>query len=419
MGTFGTAGMVLLTGAGLLMTLYGAYFLFMGLLGFIRPKQLESKEGKARFALLIAARNEEAVIGHLVDSLQRQNYPRELYDIIVAPNNCTDDTAQVATAHGAQIFLPQGPITSKGQVLQQMCSQLMQEDTYQAICVFDADNLVHSDFLQHMNQALLNGAQAAQGFRDSKNPTDSAVSTCYSIGYWMLNQFYNQGRQWLGRSALINGSGFMVSLPLLRQLGGWHTCTMTEDYEFTAQCVLAGHRVHYVPRARIYDEQPLNFWQSWRQRRRWSTGSVQSMYLYLRPLLQKAWRDRDGVSLDLALSFATPGTQLASLALSGLSLGMFFRLMWHGVVLIPAWPLLAAGAALAAIGLCCLVAALVVYLHHQNRFDKMGRGILFFWIFLLSCMPIALLGFFKPQKSWDAIAHTRAMGIQDVADRAA
>ena len=109
---------------------------------------------------------------------------------------------------------------------------------YDAMCVFDADNLVHPDFLARMNDAVCAGHVAVQGFRDSKNPEQSAISGCYSICYWMLNRFYNSARSALGLSALVNGSGFTATAGLLRELGGWNTVTMTEDYEFSAQCAL-------------------------------------------------------------------------------------------------------------------------------------------------------------------------------------
>lgn len=247
--------------------LYAVYFGVVALFGLRKklPAAPQAKPEK-RFALVVAARNEAAVIGHLVDSLYGQDYPRELYEVIVAPNNCTDDTEAVAAGRGARIFRPEGVIRSKGEVLTQVVDKIVLAEEFDAMCVFDADNLVDGQFLARMNDALVSGAQVAQGFRDSKNPEQSAISGCYSICYWMLNRFYNGARSALHLSALVNGSGFAVTTALLRRLGGWHTVTMTEDYEFSAQCAMLGERVHFVPEALIYDEQPLTFRQSWKQR---------------------------------------------------------------------------------------------------------------------------------------------------------
>lgn len=98
--------------------LYAVYFGVVALFGLRKklPAAPQAKPEK-RFALVVAARNEAAVIGHLVDSLYGQDYPRELYEVIVAPNNCTDDTEAVAAGRGARIFRPEGVIRSKGEVL--------------------------------------------------------------------------------------------------------------------------------------------------------------------------------------------------------------------------------------------------------------------------------------------------------------
>ena len=73
---------------------------------FRRTAPAPRAQRKARIAVVVAARNEEAVIGHLTDSLLAQDYPRDRFDVIVAPNNCTDKTADVAREHGAELFFP-------------------------------------------------------------------------------------------------------------------------------------------------------------------------------------------------------------------------------------------------------------------------------------------------------------------------
>ena len=87
------------------------------------------------------------------------------------------------------------------------------------MCVFDADNLVHPDFLQRMNDAVCAGHGRA-GLPRFQKPRAKRHFGCYSICYWMLNRFYNSARSALGLSALVNGSGFTVTAGLLRELGG-------------------------------------------------------------------------------------------------------------------------------------------------------------------------------------------------------
>ena len=311
--------------AGILLLCYNLYFLLIALFGAAKKekeKPLVHQKPQTRFLCVAAARNEEAVIGYLTESLMAQSYPKELFTVMVAPNNCTDNTAEVAKQHGAELFIPKGEIHSKGEVLTQVADDMLVKKEYDAICVFDADNLVDADFLSRMNDSIVLGAEVVQGFRDSKNPNQSAVSGWYSIAYWLLHRFYNCSRSALGLSALINGSGFVVTRSLLERMDGWHTTTMTEDYEFSAQCVCAGASVKYVPQAIVYDEQPITFSQSWNQRRRWTTGSLQSFCQYHRKLMSYAVLHRSRAALDMYITFLTPLTQLAGIILCALSCGI-------------------------------------------------------------------------------------------------
>jgi len=73
-----------------------------GLLPRRRRRPLEDRQ--YRFAVVICARNEEAVIGHLIESLKAQRYPKESYRVFVIADNCTDNTAGAAEKGGATVF---------------------------------------------------------------------------------------------------------------------------------------------------------------------------------------------------------------------------------------------------------------------------------------------------------------------------
>ena len=259
--------------AGGLLALWGGYYLVSGLMCWKGQKPFPIRPARTKFAVLIAARNEELVIGPLINSLLMQDYPPERYDIWVIPNNCTDHTARAAAGFGARVLKCDRPVKSKGEVLRFAYARLRGR-RYDAYCVFDADNVVDSRFLREMDLACQSGAGAAQGYRDSKNPYDSVVSGCYSIYYWMMDRFYNQSRAAVGLSAMINGTGFMVAARVLEGMGGWNTHTLSEDLEMTVQCALAGEKVVWVPRAITYDEQPLDYAVSVKQRRRWTSGGA-------------------------------------------------------------------------------------------------------------------------------------------------
>ena len=400
-----------LTGAmGLLMTLWGLWYLISGLACVRKPVNYGFHPHKTKFAVLVAARNEELVVGPLINSLLTQEYPAELYDIWVIPNNCTDNTALAAQSFGAKVLECTVPVKSKGEVLRFAYNRLRGR-RYDAWLVFDADNVVDSRFLAEMNNARLAGVQAAQGYRDSKNPYDTAVSGCSSIYYWMMDRFHNGGKAGLGLSAMIGGTGFMVTQKLLDRLGGWRTETISEDLEITAQTVLAGERVAYVPKAVTYDEQPLTWEQSIKQRRRWTSGTLQVAQAYL-PALGNAQSKRPRLSLfDFEATLLLPAYQLAALA--GLACTALAAAL-GGRTLLQALALAAAGALgnIAWAALTATVAAGIVVTMESKWDRRLWKGLAAYWLFLLTWLPITAVSFWKKTTVWEEIRHTRTMAPQ-------
>lgn len=397
--------------------LYTMYFLVVGTFAMRPNPKYKNIEPKNRFAIIIAARNEEAVIGNLLESLNRQNYPKELYDIIVIPNNCTDNTKKVASEKGAKIFECKRHIKSKGEVLAEFFDDIMEKsnaDQYDAYCIFDADNLVDENFLKHMNNAKEGGANAAQGYRDSKNPYDTAMSSSYAIYYYAVNRFYNHARHHIGLSSLISGSGFMISQRLIQEMGGWKTKTMTEDIELTAQCVLMNQRVFWVPEAIIYDEQPLTFEQSWKQRRRWTTGLIQGVELYFWPLLKKTFKERNLKSFDIIMFLMALGNQIFYIISIIFTMFVDYRLVKAGSVDYTYIIYRVMGALLFSYVVCAILATIAVIMAKKKP-SKMLKGILFFWVFVFSWVPINVICLFRKETVWEQIDHTVAINIEEIA----
>ena len=226
---------------------------------------------KHRFIIALPANNEEGVIGNLIKSLQMQDYDKSLYDIYVIADNCTDGTANVARENGAIVYERfDEDKKTKGYALNWFLDKMKdKKDDYDALLVFDADNVVDKNFLNVMNKKLCQGEVLVQGYRDIKNPTDTWVSGGYAIFYWTMNRLYHLARYNMGLSPLINGTAFMVKWDLLID-EGWNTKTLTEDIEFALINISKGVKLGWAKDAIVYDEQPLTFKQSWKQRERWS-----------------------------------------------------------------------------------------------------------------------------------------------------
>ena len=226
---------------------------------------------KHRFIIALPANNEEGVIGNLIKSLQMQDYDKSLYDIYVIADNCTDGTANVARENGAIVYERfDEDKKTKGYALNWFLDKMKdKKEDYDALLVFDADNVVDKNFLNVMNKKLCQGEVLVQGYRDIKNPTDTWVSGGYAIFYWTMNRLYHLARYNMGLSPLINGTAFMVKWDILID-EGWNTKTLTEDIEFALINISKGVKLGWAKDAIVYDEQPLTFKQSWKQRERWS-----------------------------------------------------------------------------------------------------------------------------------------------------
>jgi len=200
------------TGLEIFTTVMGAflaYQVFLALFSMKKPARLPESNRIHRFALVIAARNEEAVIGNLIDSLNQQQYPREAFDVFVIADNCTDMTGEVARRLGARVYARHDrQHIGKGYALNWFFDRFLDEygTTYDAVGVFDADNLVDGGFLAEMNRHLCVGEVAVMGYRDSKNPHDNWVSAACSISFWLTSRLYNVARTRLGLSVMASGT---------------------------------------------------------------------------------------------------------------------------------------------------------------------------------------------------------------------
>ena len=160
-------------------TIYWLYQILVSLCSLVKIKDKPLKVKKDhRFMAIIPAHNEEAVVKNLIDSLKAQNYNKDLYDIYVIADNCTDNTAKIAKEAGAIVYERfDNTKKTKGYALDWFLKQKIKEDApYDAFFVFDADNIVDPNFIKNMNKHLCQGEDVVQGYRDIKNPTYSWIT---------------------------------------------------------------------------------------------------------------------------------------------------------------------------------------------------------------------------------------------------
>lgn len=314
------------------------YSFGLALLGLKRRKEKKHYIPEKTFAVIVPAHNEARVVGQLVDSLHQQGYPRELYDVFVIADNCTDETAEVVRSRGA-VALERFDEERRGKqhavewCLQQIWSMKRQ---YDAVVMIDADNLVSPNFLLEMNSLLCQGKLVIQGYLDTKNPDESLMSQYYAIAYWYTNRVWQLSRTNIGLANALGGTGMCIDTEVLKRLG-WGMHSVTEDLEFQMKCVMNGIKPYFAWDARVYDEKPNQFGASWRQRVRWMRGHWDVAFEYTLPLLKRAVTKFSLVSFDAALYLLQPSRVLMQyfvLAMFAISFALPLFVTWS-VGLIP------------------------------------------------------------------------------------
>lgn len=381
---------------------YGVYFAIISAASFLRKKSYTDTDKRLRFAVVVAARNEQRCISGIIESIKKQNYPDDLIDIYVVPNNCTDDTELVAKRNGAEIIEVSSSVKSKGAALKEAFRYLLENENHDAYCVFDADNEADKDFIFNMNKVLCSGARVAKSRIFAKNRYDSWVSTCYDIHFCNANFLINRARENIGLSSRLIGTGFALKRDVLVEKGGWNTETLTEDAEIYASLCAEGERIAFAGDAVTYDEEPITFFESIVQRRRWMSGIMDVAFIKSRVLVDGVANGRGGmIALDafLQLSFSVIQAFIIPMFILWLSVDIYGGL---SAVLPAALRFYIASLAVGAISLAA-----------EDRLDKRTfKGFVMYPVFVFSFLVLQTFSIMVPNKKWKPMIH-RGMRIYE------
>ena len=383
---------------------------------WLPKKKAALKAPLHRFAVLIAARNEEAVIGKLIDSIKAQSYPGDLVKIFVAADNCTDATAEAARSHGVEVYERYDAARrGKGYALDFLLKEIKRRGhgRFDGYIVLDADNVLDRDFILRMNETFSAGHDIVTCYRSSKNCGDNWISAGYALWFLRESRYLNGARARLGSSCGVSGTGFLFSQAVLdAQGGGWPFHLLTEDIEFTIDNVTRGVKVGYCPGAIVYDEQPISFRQSWAQRLRWSRGYLQVFKKYGRALVSGIFRGSFSC-YDMAMSI------LPAAVLTGLSLVVNLGAAAVNVFQYHEWDVLGVSALQTVMNLYLTLFALggiTTATEWKNIHCGAGKKIWYvftFPIFMLTYVPIVLESLFVTPE-WSHIDHTRALSVRQI-----
>lgn len=400
-----------------------SYQLFYVLVTLARkPKQLTAKANH-RYAVMISARNESAVIADLLRSIRKQSYPAELIDIFVIADNCTDNTAQIARDNGAIVFERfNKDLIGKGYALDygyKLIQEQYSDRGYEAYFVFDADNVLDENYFREMNKVYDAGAPASTSYCNSKNFDSNWISAGYGVWFMREAKYLSQSRLTLNTSCAVSGTGFFIAARVLEEAGGWKWHLLTEDIEFSTQCIISAKRISYCPTAVLYDEQPTTFRDSWNQRFRWAKGFYQVFGRYGLKLAKGIFTNPKGYRFacyDMLMTIA-PGMLMTVIAVT-LNLVILILALTGSMTTGSA-----VASSLSSVMFCILnymlimfmFGVLTVFTEWDNIRTTTGKKVKYmftFPFFMITYIPIALVALFK-KASWKPIKHTISVDVDE------
>lgn len=254
------------------------HFLFFSIVGIFARKKFPKAKVQHKYGLIIPARNEEAVVGNLIKSIYKNDYPQELLQVFVIAHNCSDKTAEICRELGATVYEYNNPQeNTMGYAFRYLFDCINRDygtQNYDGFFLFNADNILSRDYFEKMNDAFEAGncENVITSFRNSKNFGSNMISGMYGIYFMSGCRLESRGRTVCGCSTRVQGTGYVISSKLVKD--GWPYVTLTEDWEFSADQVLQGRKIVYCDEAVFYDEQPTTTKVMLRQRLRWSKGHL-------------------------------------------------------------------------------------------------------------------------------------------------
>jgi len=254
-----------------------------------------------RFDVIVPAHDEEALIGRVVRSLQRSDWPWGAFRVLVVADNCTDGTAASARLAGAEVLERQDvSLRGKGYALEHAFVASRSRGWADAVVVVDADSEVSANLLAACAARIEQGAHAVQVHYGVLEPRASWRTRLLCIAMAAFHRLRSRARERLGLSCGFRGNGWCVTHALLERLP-YRAFSLAEDIEYGIDLGLAGYRIHYADEASVDAEMVADAASAASQRRRWELGRWQLLRAKTAALLRAAvWR-RNPICLDLAV----------------------------------------------------------------------------------------------------------------------
>jgi cellulose synthase/poly-beta-1,6-N-acetylglucosamine synthase-like glycosyltransferase len=243
------------------------YNLIYALAGLFPLRNRKATENRLRkIAVLIPGYKEDNVILQTAKVSLQQDYPKEMYEVIVIADSFSAETLQKLSEMSIRVVEVAFENSTKSKALNKTMSQL--PDNYDIAVILDADNLMAGDFLTKINEGFNQGFRVIQGHRVAKN-TDTSFAILDAISEEINNHIFRKGHRVLGLSSALIGSGmafeylfFKNMMADIKAIGGF-------DKELELKLLRDRQTIGYLENALVYDEKTQKADNFQRQRKRW------------------------------------------------------------------------------------------------------------------------------------------------------
>ncbi|NEO57992.1 MAG: glycosyltransferase family 2 protein [Okeania sp. SIO3B5] len=264
-----------------------------------KPLSEENSTDWPYISLLVAAKNEEAVISKLVKNICTLDYPTNNYELWVIDDNSTDKTPvlleQLAKEYQQLNVIRRSPDASGGKsgALNTAIPLIRGE----ILGVFDADAEVTPDLLRKVIPLFVRKEVGAVQVRKAIANAGLNFWTKGQSAEMALDSFFQEQRIAIGGVGELRGNGQFVRLNALNECGGWNEQTITDDLDLTIRLHLNQWDIDFLSFPAVMEEGVTNPKALWHQRSRWAEGGYQRYLDYWQLILRN--RMRFGKTWDL------------------------------------------------------------------------------------------------------------------------
>lgn len=251
-------------------------------------------------SLLVAAKNEEAVIANLVKNICSQDYPRERYEVWIIDDNSTDQTPVLLSKLAQEydqlkVLRREATGGGKSGALNQVLPLVRGE----ILAVFDADAQVTPDLLRRVLPLFARPEIGAVQVRKAIANAKENFWTRGQMAEMALDTYFQQQRIAVGGFGDLRGNGQFVRRQALEDCGGWNEETITDDLDLALRLHLEQWDIEFVSFPAVEEEGVTSAIALWHQRNRWAEGQSQRYLDYWRLIARN--RMGTGKTFDLIM----------------------------------------------------------------------------------------------------------------------